>query len=131
MAIHEVEEGCVIFWCVRMAAFAISTANGVWFAEEIVNFLGRSRSSISTCGVRAMIFIGFCEQQSARGYECVQVVIVLGQFGIAIFMGRVSGKSMNNPGVQLQRIENGQVAEIRNYFDMLVILREFGALGAP
>jgi len=40
-----------------------------------------------------------------------------------------SGKSMSNPGVQIQRIENGQVAEIRNYFDMLVILREFGALG--
>ena len=89
MAIHEVEEGCVIFWSVRMAAFAISPANGVWFAEEIVDFLGRSRSSISTCGVRAMIFIGFCEQQSARGYECVQVVIVVGQFGIAIFMGRI------------------------------------------
>ena len=89
MAIHEVEEGCVIFWSVRMAAFAISPANGVWFAEKIVDFLGRSRSSISACGVRAVIFIGFCEQQSARGYECVQVVIVVGQFGIAIFMGRV------------------------------------------
>lgn len=41
-----------------------------------------------------------------------------------------SGRSMSNPGVQLQRIENGQVAEIRNYFDMLVILSEFGALGS-
>ena len=48
-------------------------------------------------------------------------------------MGEIpaSGKSMSNPGVQLQRIENGQVAEIRNYFDMLVILSEFGALGSP
>ena len=47
-------------------------------------------------------------------------------------MGEIppSGKSMNNPGVQLQRIENGQVAEIRNYFDMLVILSEFGALSS-
>ncbi len=47
-------------------------------------------------------------------------------------MGEIapSGKSMNNPGVQIQKIENGQVVEVRNYFDMLVILSEFGALGA-
>ena len=46
-------------------------------------------------------------------------------------MGEIapSGNTMNNPGVCLYRIEDGKIVEIRNYFDMLVLLREFGALG--
>jgi len=87
VAVHEVEEGGIVFGCVGMTAFAVGPTDGAWAVEEVINFVGRLGGSVGACGVCGVVFVGFGEQEAAWGDEGVEEVVVVGESGVLVAAG--------------------------------------------